>query len=169
MLLAARRRLRALAIGVAPLWLRYLYPTPKLDVRAVVFRGAGLLLVRDAADRRWSLPGGWIDLGESLAESAVREVREESGYDVVATKLLAVSNIRRRRDGRPMKVNVFRMFVRCDLVSDTASSIEGAETTEAAFFGEDDLPELSTGRGTHEDLRRMFVHLREPDRPCEFA
>lgn len=151
------------------MWLRYLYPTPKLDVRAVVFRGDELLLVRDSADGRWSLPGGWIDLGESLAGSAVREVREESGHEVVATKLLAVSNIRRRRDGRPMKVNVFRMFVRCDLASDAAASIKGAETTEAAFFGADDLPELSTGRGTRDDLLRAFVHLREPDRPCDFA
>ncbi|HEY7398069.1 MAG TPA: NUDIX domain-containing protein [Gaiellaceae bacterium] len=104
-----------MAIGVAPMWLRYLYPTPKLDVRAVAFRGEELLLVRDSADRRWSLPGGWIDLGESLAEAAVHEV------------------------------------------------------PEVAFFDADDLPELSTGRGTHDDLRHMFTHLREPDRACDFA
>ena len=158
-----------MAIGLAPMWLRYLYPTPKLDVRAVVFRGEAVLLVRDSADGRWSLPGGWIDLGESLAESAVREAREESGHEVVATKLLAVANIRRRKDGRPMKINVFRMFVRCDLIDDAPSAIKGAETTEAAFFAEADLPELSTGGGTHDDLRRMFVHLREPELPCDLA
>jgi ADP-ribose pyrophosphatase YjhB (NUDIX family) len=40
------------------MWLRFLYPTPKLDVRAVVLREGKLLLVREATDGRWSLPGG---------------------------------------------------------------------------------------------------------------
>ncbi len=61
------------------MWLRYLYPTPKLDVRAAVFRGDELLLVREAGDGRWSLPGGWVDLREFLGEAATREVRESPG------------------------------------------------------------------------------------------
>ena len=51
--------------------------TPKVDVRAAVFRGGEILLVRE--DEGWSVPGGWADVGETLSEAAVREVREESG------------------------------------------------------------------------------------------
>src|SRR5687768_8074266 len=66
------------------------YVTPKVDIRAVVFDRDRLLLVKESSDGCWAVPGGWADVGESPAEVAVREVREEAGYDVRATKLLAV-------------------------------------------------------------------------------
>ena len=66
------------------------YATPKVDVRAVVFRDARLLFVKERADGRWSLPGGWADLGETPSESVVKEVREESGFITEAVKVLAV-------------------------------------------------------------------------------
>ncbi|MBA2424950.1 MAG: NUDIX domain-containing protein [Actinobacteria bacterium] len=168
MLIRLRRRIRAALVERAPMWLRYLYPTPKLDVRAVVFRRDELLLVREAGDGRWSLPGGWVDLRESLGEAATREVREESGYQVRPVKLLAVSNINRRRDGRSMQVNVFRLFVRCELASTSARSIQGAETTEAGFFAQSNLPELSPGRCTPAEMRRIFEHYGEPERAADF-
>src|SRR5699024_10809065 len=37
-------------------------PSPKLDVRAAVFRDERVLLVRETVDGKWSLPGGWVDL-----------------------------------------------------------------------------------------------------------
>jgi len=168
MLIRLRRIVRALLVRHAPMWLRYLYPTPKLDVRAVVFRGDELLLVHEAGGGGWSLPGGWVDLRESLGSAAVREVREESGYEVRPVKLLSVSNVDRRRDGRPMRVNVFRLFVQCELISGVAQSILGAETTEARFFADNDLPDVSPGRGTPAEMERIFEHDREPDRPADF-
>ena len=90
------------------------------------------------------------------------------GYAVTPAKLLVVSTIRRRQDGRPMRVYVVRLFVRCELSADDPAAIQGAETTEAAFFGEDALPELSTGRGTLDRLCRVFVHLRDPQRAWDF-
>jgi ADP-ribose pyrophosphatase YjhB (NUDIX family) len=66
------------------------YATPKVDLRAVVFREEKILLVREREDGGWSLPGGWADVGESPADGTVREVREESGYETRAVKLLAV-------------------------------------------------------------------------------
>ncbi len=59
------------------------YVTPKVDVRAAVFDGDRVLLVQEVSDRRWSLPGGWADVGDSPAEVAVREVREEAGLEVL--------------------------------------------------------------------------------------
>ena len=62
------------------------YPTPKIDVRAVVFRGDELLLVREAATGGWTLPGGWADVGDTPGEAAERETLEESGYRVKASE-----------------------------------------------------------------------------------
>src|SRR5262245_7453641 len=62
------------------------YATPKVDVRGVVFRDGRLLLVRETDDGGWSLPGGWADVNESPRESVVRELREESGYEVRPVK-----------------------------------------------------------------------------------
>src|SRR5688572_27139622 len=66
------------------------YVTPKVDVRAAVFDRGRILLVKEVSDGRWSLPGGWADCGESAAEVTEREVREEAGLEVRATKVLAV-------------------------------------------------------------------------------
>ncbi|MDQ3590507.1 MAG: NUDIX hydrolase N-terminal domain-containing protein, partial [Actinomycetota bacterium] len=48
--------------------------TPKVDVRAAVFRDGTILLVKEPDDGGWSLPGGWVDVGETPAGAAVREV-----------------------------------------------------------------------------------------------
>jgi hypothetical protein len=66
------------------------HATPKVDVRAVVFRDDAILLVRERAEGRWTLPGGWADINESPSEAVVREAYEESGYRIRAVKLLAL-------------------------------------------------------------------------------
>jgi ADP-ribose pyrophosphatase YjhB (NUDIX family) len=68
------------------------YGTPKVDVRGAVFSGDGhILLVREVADAgRWTLPGGWADVNEPPSESVMREVREESGFEVGIRKMAAV-------------------------------------------------------------------------------
>ena len=66
------------------------YATPKLDVRGVVFQNGKLLMVRERDDGKWTLPGGWADVGDSPREAVEREIREESGYETHAVKLLAV-------------------------------------------------------------------------------
>ena len=65
------------------------YQTPKVDVRGVVFKENRILLVRERSESRWSLPGGFCDVGFSAAENIVKEIREESGYETKAVKLLA--------------------------------------------------------------------------------
>jgi ADP-ribose pyrophosphatase YjhB (NUDIX family) len=122
-----------------------------------------LLLVREASDGRWSLPGGWADVGEPLSTAVTREIQEESGYSTRATKVLAVLNLN-RRSGR---VNVYKMFVRCEL-AESAGRIRGAETIEAGWFVEEELPPLSEPRGTVDQLRLMFEHSRDPARPTDF-
>lgn len=161
-------KLRPWLVSIAPRWLKQSYPTPKVDVRGVVFREGRILLVRELTDGRWALPGGWADVGESLAEAVVREVREESGYTTRAVKLLAVANLGRYQDGRPLRPNIYKLFVRCELVSEEPGELIGAETGEAGFFAEDELPDLSAPRVTPAQLARLFEHGRDPDLPADF-
>ncbi len=155
-------------LAAAPAWLKQAYPTPKVDVRGVVFNDGKVLLVREVGDGRWTLPGGWADVGESPSEAVVREVREESGYETRAVKLLAVYDLRSFSDGRPLRPNVYKLFLRCEPVADVPGSITGSETSEARFFAPDDLPELSVPRVSPAQLARMFEHERDPDLPADF-
>jgi ADP-ribose pyrophosphatase YjhB (NUDIX family) len=161
-------KLRAWLISIAPRWLKQSYPTPKVDVRGVVFRDGRLLLVRELSDGRWALPGGWADVGESMSEAVVREVREESGYETRAVKLLNVANLGHFQDGRELRPNIYKLFVRCELVADEPGRIQGGETGEARFFGADELPELSAPRGNKAQISRLFEHERDPDLPADF-
>ena len=82
------------------------YPTPKVDVRAVVFRGEELLLVRERRSGRWTFPGGWADAGDTPSRAAERETLEESGYRVKAGKVLA-----RARQVAPRAPAVDRLYI----------------------------------------------------------
>jgi len=142
------------------------YATPKVDLRGVVFREGKLLLVRERADGRWTLPGGWADVGESPAESVEREVFEESGFIVRAAKILAVFDRGKHPHQPPFAFHVYKIFMRCSLLGgqETASS----ETDSVAFFGETEIPELSISRVTPAQIRRMFDHHRQPELPADF-
>lgn len=138
--------------------------TPKVDVRAVVFCGQELMLVREPEDGRWSLPGGWADVGESLGEAVVREVYEESGYRTRATKVLAVYD-RDRHGHPPYPFHVYKIFLWCQLVDEEPSP--GAET-EVGFFGEGEIPKLSLTRVVPDQIARLFEHLRNPELPADY-
>jgi Hydrolase of X-linked nucleoside diphosphate N terminal/NUDIX domain len=65
------------------------YVTPKVEVRgALIDEGDRLLMMREVADGRWSLPGGFADLLDTPSEAVVREVREETGYGAEVMKLV---------------------------------------------------------------------------------
>ncbi len=141
------------------------YATPKVDVRAAAFADGRVLLVREASDGAWSLPGGWADVNDSPAEAAVREVFEESGFEARAVKLAAVYDFRKRN--RPHHLDaIYKLFFICELTGGKAAP--SIETTEAAFFAPGELPALSTGRTTAEQIHRMFQHAAEPGLPTDF-
>jgi ADP-ribose pyrophosphatase YjhB (NUDIX family) len=141
------------------------HATPKIDVRGVVFRDHAILLVKERHDGRWTLPGGWADVNESPSEAVEREVQEESGYEARAVKLLALYD-RRKHAHPPLLYHIYKLFFRCELIGGTAAP--SLETEGAAFFREDDLPELSIARVTPAQIARLFEHYRHPDWPTEF-
>jgi ADP-ribose pyrophosphatase YjhB (NUDIX family) len=140
------------------------YATPKVDVRGVVFRQGALLFVKEPDDGLWSLPGGWADVGESPSEAVVREVLEEAGYATRAVKLLALYD-RKKHPHPPYPHHAYKLFIRCELLGQVPA---GSVETEARFFEEDAIPELSLTRVTPEQIARLFEHYRHPDWPADF-
>ncbi len=142
--------------------------TPKVDVRGVVFNERGeLLMVRETNDNnRWTLPGGWADVNETPAESTVREVWEESGYQVRAVKLLSLWD-KTRHDHPPDIFYIYKVFFLCELIGGEGRG--SMETSEVAWFAEDALPtDLSRGRVTMAQLKRFYEHRRNGDWPTDF-
>jgi ADP-ribose pyrophosphatase YjhB (NUDIX family) len=139
------------------------YLTPKLDVRAAVFDDDGrVLLVRELRDRRWSLPGGWADVGEGIAAGAVREVREESGYVVEYERFFGLYD-RERWGHPPTPLFTLKAVVGCRLVGGEAMT--SAETVGVDWFARDAVPELSRGRTSERLLARAFQHRDDPTLP----
>ncbi|MHC1739601.1 MAG: NUDIX hydrolase [Anaerolineaceae bacterium] len=142
------------------------YATPKLDVRGVVFKGNKLLFVRELLDGgNWTLPGGWVDVNEPLSKAVEREVREEAGMIVKAKKIAAVFD-RNLHGHPPYPFHAYKVFVLCDLIAEATP--DPLETAEPTFFDLKHLPTLSLARVTEEEIRRMHVHLKNPDLPTEF-
>ncbi len=151
------------------------HATPKTDVRGVVFRDGKILLVQEKMDQyRWTLPGGWADIGESASEGVVREVYEESGYRTQAIKLLALYD-RNKQDHPPIPFHAYKAYFLCELidrerhVDPARDSASYAEIGEVGFFAEDEIPEqLSIGRVNAQQIARLFEHYRKPDLPTDF-
>jgi ADP-ribose pyrophosphatase YjhB (NUDIX family) len=141
------------------------YATPKVDVRAAVFDNERLLLVREREDGCWSLPGGWADIGSSPSANALREVKEESGYDVEIVKLAALYD-RSLHGHPPIPSYTYKIFFICLLTGGAAA--ESTETDGVGFFNENDIPQLSLTRITPLQIRHMFEHFRHPEWPTSF-
>ncbi|MFD0618165.1 NUDIX hydrolase [Paenibacillus sp. GCM10027629] len=135
------------------------YATPKVDVRGVVFRENKILLVKERLDGAWALPGGWGDIGLSPKEVVVKEVWEESGFEVEAVRLLGVID-KKFHNHPPSPFHVYKFFILCNIIGGVAK--EGMETMQVAFFDEENLPELSTERNTEEQVKMLFNYLRNP-------
>ena len=139
--------------------------TPKVDVRAAVFRDGEILLVKEVEDGAWSVPGGWADVGETLSEAAVREVREESGYRVRAARLISAYD-RDRQGHPPIPYHVYKLVFLCEILDETPSQTVDAHGV--GFFGAHELPELSLSRVTPAQIKRFFEHHRRPELPADF-
>jgi len=137
------------------------YPTPKVDIRGVIFRDDTILMVQEKLDGLWALPGGWADIGYSPGEVAVKEVKEEAGIDVIPDKVLAVMD-KKCHTHPPSPIHVYKIFVKCN---ESGGELQaGMETTSVDFFKMDDLPDLSTDRNTIEQINMMFEFKNDPSR-----
>ncbi|MDJ0572267.1 MAG: NUDIX hydrolase [Pleurocapsa sp. MO_192.B19] len=143
------------------------YATPKVDVRGVVFKDSKILLVREIADHgRWTLPGGWADVNETPGESVVREVFEESGFETQAIKLLAVYDREKQEHQPAYPYHVYKLFFHCEIIGGEACISN--ETSEVAFFGKQEIPELSESRVTKKQISRFFEYYQNLNLSTDF-
>lgn len=142
------------------------YATPKVGIRAVVFDDMGrLLLVRETSDGGWTPPGGWADVGDSPAQVAVREVAEESGYNVRVLRLIGVLD--RDKQGHPaIPWHVYNMYFLCEVVSGVASP--SSETSAVAWCNRQQIPPLSLDRIQPHLIELFFAYYDDPTLPAVF-
>jgi len=129
------------------------YQTPKVDIRASVFKDNKILLVREKIDGAWALPGGWADVNSSVGESAVRECIEEAGAHVKPRRIIAIHQADKHYDF-PYPYTIYKIFVECELIENNFT--DNTETLEAGFFPFDSLPPLSVERNTPEQIKMCF-------------
>ena len=142
------------------------HATPKVDVRGAVFRDDAILLVQEAQDGGWSLPGGWADVGESPSEAAVREVLEESGYRTRARKLIGLYE-RDRHAYPPHQWHIWKAIFLCELLDEPQERPDG-EIADAGFFTRDELSGLPYSRASDWLIERCFAHRESPELQTEF-
>jgi ADP-ribose pyrophosphatase YjhB (NUDIX family) len=135
------------------------YATPRVDVRGAVFRGEKLLMVRERSDGGWTLPGGWADVGDAPSHAVEREVWEEAGFHVRARKVVGVYDANRIA---PLELfHAFKIVFLCDLVD--GSPKPSNETSEVAFFGRDEIPQVLSGERTRlRHIQDVFHALVDP-------
>ena len=141
------------------------YATPKLDVRGGVFRGEEVLLVRERADGRWTLPGGWVDVNDAPSGAVAREIFEESGYRARAVKLAALVD-KNRHPHPPGVHHIYKLFFLCELTGGGPAT--STETDAVGFFPVHALPELSVGRVLAPQIERLYRHQLDRSLPTDF-
>jgi len=140
------------------------YQTPKIDTRAVIFKENKILLAREN-NGKWSLPGGWCDVLESVASNTIKEVKEETGLDVKTNRIIAVQD--RNKHNKPIYAyGICKIFILCDLLG--GEFIENIETTEIDYFDIDNLPELAEEKNNVEQIKMCFEAYKNENWKVQF-
>lgn len=130
------------------------YPTVKVDIRALILSSdKKVLLVKESMDGKWSLPGGWADVGYSAKETIKKEIKEETGLDAEVKNLLAVFD-KHKHPHPPEPHYVFKLVFYCEAVS--AQLKTGYDVLDVGYFSINELPELSTNRILQSQLELAY-------------
>jgi ADP-ribose pyrophosphatase YjhB (NUDIX family) len=142
------------------------YVTPKVDVRGAVIWEGKLVMVREALDGGWTLPGGWADVGEPPAIAVEREVLEEAGLTVRADALVGVYDANRVEGALPL-FHAYKLVFLCSRLSGDLRV--SPETSEVGWFPLDQLPQpFSPHRTTPRHIADAIARYNNPERSTVF-
>ena len=128
------------------------YIDPKLAVLALVPHQGGLVMVRRAIEPGyglWVVPGGFVDLGETVEEAVVRETQEETGITVEVVRLLKVHSY---RHSRTVLLSYITEYVSGELTA-------GDEELEVRVFRPDDIPWEGIAFSSTRDALREYLEV----------
>ena len=119
----------------------WLHMSPASGAEALIIHEEKIMLIKRSDNGLWAVPGGLVEVGETLAEAAVRELWEETGIHAQVTKLLGIFDSRLWHS--KTKTHLFHVV----FLAETNNLIPktSIEATEIGFFAENDLPALSYG------------------------
>jgi len=138
------------------------YPErPVVGVGAVIVADGRVVLVKRAHEPlkgEWSLPGGSVEVGETLADAVAREVLEETGLRVLVGSLIEVlDRVHRSSDGR-VEYHFVLLDYRCTVLSGVLS--HGSDASDACWVSRDDLPKYQLSDSAIRIVTRA-LELRE--------
>ena len=129
------------------------YQTPKLDTRAAIIQEGCILLVQERSGL-WALPGGWVDVLETIRSNAEKEAREEAGLIVRAERIVALQE-HNLHNPPTLAIGIVKVFVLCERLSGTFHA--NIETTRSGFFTPDNLPPLAESKTTPAQVRMCLA------------
>lgn len=134
------------------------YPNcPQVAVGAIVFKEDKVLLVlrgKPPAENLWSIPGGSVELGETLQEATEREIREEAGITIRAREPVYTFDVLERDN----KGNVRFHYVIVDLAADYISGElrPGDDAVDVRWFSADEVNKVKVSEATRKLLNERF-------------
>lgn len=127
-------------------------PKHSLSAGAVVLNDEGKILLIKGPLRGWEFPGGIIELGESIQEGIIREVKEESGIDIEVTKFCGIYQ----------NLNV-GVCATCWLAKAMGGEMQtSSESLEVGFFTLEEVSKMVTWSNFKERILKMLDEEEHP-------
>ena len=134
------------------------YPDhPRVAVGAVVFKEDRVLLVRRGqppAKGRWAIPGGSVEIGETLQQAAEREIREETGIRIRANKPIYTFDVIERDESEGIRFHYVITDLSADYVSGELAA--GDDAVEARWVSAEEIKTLAVNKKTLGLLQNKF-------------
>jgi ADP-ribose pyrophosphatase YjhB (NUDIX family) len=139
----------------------WLHMSPAAGAEALIVRDEKIMLIKRTDNGLWAVPGGLVEVGETLAEAAERELSEETGVHGQVTKLLGIFDSRLWHS--KTKAHLYHAVFLVEAVD--LMPKPSIEATEIGFFGEKELPDLSYG---HEHRVPLLFKILRGEIPAPY-